>query len=75
MNYIKVFFSLIIISFTLFTAVSAADEEAAKAETKEEEEKKEYIKDITKEFSKFEGFFEAYQDTETSAIYLVVEEE
>ena len=75
MNYIKVFFSLIIISLTLSTAVSAADEEAAKAETKEEEEKKEYIKDITKEFSKFEGFFEAYQDTETSAIYLVVEEE
>ena len=55
MNYIKVFFSLIIISFTLSTVVSAADEATPKVESKEEEEKKEYIKDITKEFSKFEG--------------------
>ena len=50
MNYIKVFFSLIIISFTFSTAVSAADEAAVKIESEEEEEKKEYIKDITRIF-------------------------
>lgn len=56
--------------------VRAADEITAIDESIEEEEKEEeYIKDITKEFSKYEGFFEAYQDTETSAIYLVVDEE
>jgi len=55
--------------------VRAADEVTAIDESKEKEEEKEYIKDITKEFSKYEGFFEAYQDTETSTIYLVVDEE
>lgn len=55
--------------------VRAADEVTAIDESKEKEEEKEYIKDITKEFSKYEGFFEAYQDTETSSIYLVVDEE
>ena len=76
MNFIKIFFSLIIVTLTFSMGVRAADEITAIDESIEEEEKEEeYIKDITKEFSKYEGFFEAYQDTETSAIYLVVDEE
>ena len=75
MNFIKIFFSLIIVTLTISMGVRAADEVTAIDESKEKEEEKEYIKDITKEFSKYEGFFEAYQDTETSAIYLVVDEE
>ena len=71
MNFIKIFFSLIIVTLTISMGVRAADEVTAIDESKE----KEYIKDITKEFSKYEGFFEAYQDTETSSIYLVVDEE
>jgi hypothetical protein len=75
MNFIKIFFSLIIVTLTISMGVRAADEVTAIDESKEKEEEKEYIKDITKEFSKYEGFFEAYQDTETSTIYLVVDEE
>jgi|TARA_B110000116_G_scaffold76349_1_gene66246 hypothetical protein len=75
MNFIKIFFSLIIVTLTISMGVRAADEVTAIDESKEKEEEKEYIKDITKEFSKYEGFFEAYQDTETSSIYLVVDEE
>ena len=75
MNFIKIFFSLIIVTLTVSMGVRAADEVTAIDESKEKEEEKEYIKDITKEFSKYEGFFEAYQDTETSSIYLVVDEE
>ena len=41
-------------------------------EVEEVEETEEYIKDIIKDFSQFEGFFETYQDPETSDIYFVI---
>ena len=43
-------------------------------EDKEVEQEKEDIQDLVKDFSLFEGFFKAYQDPETSDIYLVIEE-
>ena len=43
--------------------------------TPEPEEEKEYIKDIVEDFTKYEGFFETYQDPETSDVYLVVAED
>ena len=42
--------------------------------TKEVEEVTEYIQDLTKNFSKFDGFFEAYQNPETSEIYLCIKQ-
>ena len=75
MNLIKKNFSLVIIAFTLATGIYASEDDIAVETNTDEEEKKEFIQDITKDFSKFEGFFETYQDTETSAIYLVINEE
>jgi hypothetical protein len=71
MNTIKNSFKLFILTLSLVTTVINSNEEDL-LEDKEVEEEKEYIQDLVKDFSKFGGFFEAYQDTEASTIYMVV---
>jgi len=74
MNTIKNNIRLLILSTSLMAmSIISAEEDIIEAE--EIEEVKEYIQDLTKDFSRFEGFFEAYQDPETSDIYLVIKKE
>jgi len=76
MKSIKKNLALVVITLTALSAgiyASEKDMDAGKEVDKEEE--KEYIKDLIENFTKFEGFFETYQDPETSSIYLVINEE
>ena len=76
MSKIKTNIRLLILSMSLMAmSIVSAEEEIIVAEVEEAEEVKEYIQDLIKDFSRFEGFFEVYQDPETSDIYLVIEEE
>ena len=75
MSNIKTNIRLLVLLMSLIAMeVITAEEEIVEAEIKEAEEVKEYIQDLVKDFSLFEGFFKAYQDPETSDIYLVIEE-
>ena len=76
MSKIKSNVRLLFLSMSLMAVgIISAEEEIIEAEVEEVEEVEEYIQDLIKDFSRFEGFFEAYQDPETSDIYLVIEEE
>ena len=75
MSNIKTNIRLLVFSMSLIAmGIIAAEEEIVEAEIEETEEVNEYIQDLVKDFSLFEGFFETYQDPETSDIYLVIEE-
>ena len=75
MSNIKTNIRLLVFSMSLIAmGIIAAEEEIVEAEIEETDEVNEYIQDLVKDFSLLEGFFEAYQDPETSDIYLVIEE-
>ena len=75
-NYLFLIIALGLISMGINASGDASGDTAKVkediTEVEEAEEIEEYIKDIIKDFSQFEGFFETYQDPETSDIYFVI---
>ena len=75
MSNIKTNIRLLVFSMSLIAmGIITAEEEIVETEIEEAQEVEEYIQDLVKDFSLFEGFFKAYQDPKTSDIYLVIEE-
>ena len=63
MSKIKTNIRLLILSMSLMAmSIVSAEEEIIVAEVEEAEEVKEYIQDLIKDFSRFEGFFQVYRD-------------
>ena len=72
-NYLFLIIALGLISMGINASGDASgDTTKVKENITEVEEVEEYIKNIIKDFSQFEGFFETYQDPETSDIYFVI---
>ena len=65
---------MVIISFLLFSNFSYSEEPLEEVPEKKED-KKEYIKDVVKKFTHFEGYIKTYQDPKTSSLYFSLKKE
>ena len=73
MNALKKNYLFLFLLLSFINPIFAASEEEVEENTEVEEEK-EYIADVIEGFNKYEGFFETYQDPESSDLYLVINE-
>ena len=73
MNALKKNYLFLFLLLSFINPIFAASEEEVEENTEVEEEK-EYIADVVEGFNKYEGFFETYQDPESSDLYLVINE-